>query len=213
VTERHPLAAILAAAAAGDFPPVDGFVEVVPPDAHGTVAVVAFTGHAFVLTGASVDDLELHLGDRGAGGFGAALMPAVLTWLAGDDRTIGSTDVVLVTAGTGGATSATATTDYDNHPRVLRARAHRRDVAVYGDVDGVVIVGRGLVGRTELSVEVFDPDVSRERVGRRLIAAGLTSLPAGEWCWAQVAAGNARSLRAFLACGFRPICAEVLITR
>jgi hypothetical protein len=213
VTERHPLAAILAAAAAGDFPSADGFIEVLPPDAHGTEAVVAFTGHAFVLTDASVDDLELHLGDRRSGGFGAALMPAVLTWLAGDDRTIGSTDVVLVTAGTDGATSAIATTSYDNHPRVRRARAHRRDAAVYGDADGVVIVGRGLVGRTELSVELFDPDGSREQAGRRLIAAGLASLQAGEWCWAQVAAGNARSLRAFLACGFRPICAEVLITR
>ena len=138
----------------------------------------------------------------------------VLTWLASGDRTIGSTDVVLVAGGTGAAASATATatTEYDDHPRVVRARAHRRDVAVYGDSEGVVIVGRGLVGRTELSVELFDPDTSQARAGRRLIAAGLATVPAGGWCWAQVAAGNARSLRAFLACGFRPICAEVLIT-
>ena len=40
----------------------------------------------------------------------------------------------------------------------MRGRVrHRRDVAVFGDADGVVIVGRGLVGRTELSVELFDP--------------------------------------------------------
>ena len=57
------MAAILAAAAAGDFPPADGLVEVLPPDAHGTGAVVAFTGHAFVLADVAGDDLELHLGD------------------------------------------------------------------------------------------------------------------------------------------------------
>jgi hypothetical protein len=213
VTEAHPLVAILEDAAGGEFPPADGVVEVLPPDAHGTVAVVAFTGHAFVLADVTVDGLERHLGDRRAGGFGAALMPTVLAWLAGDDLTIGSIDVVLVAAGTGEATSATATTRHDGHPRVVRARAHRRDVTVYEDAAGVVIVGHGLVGRTELSVELFDQDVSGERAGRRLIATGLATVQPGEWCWAQVAAGNARSLRAFLACGFRPIGAEVLITR
>jgi hypothetical protein len=182
-----------------------------PPDGDGARAVVAMTGHAYVLAGVDPVDLARLMGGS-AGGFGAALMPRVLTWLAGEGRTIGSTDVVLVAAGTGSVASRIATTAYDDHPRVLRARAHRRDISVYDDADGVVIVGRGLVGRTELSVELFDPDASTEKVGRRLIAAGLATVAAGEWCWAQVAAGNARSLRAFLACGFRPIGAEVLIT-
>ncbi len=99
-----------------------------------------------------------------------------------------------------------------DHPRVQRALRHRRDVEVVVDSAGVVILGRGLVGRRELSVELFDPSVESSGAGRDLIGAGLACVPAGEWCWAQVAAGNARSLRAFLACGFTPICSEVLIT-
>jgi hypothetical protein len=201
---------VLDACAHGRFPRADGAVEVLPPDGDGTRAVVAMTGHAYVLADVEPADVTLLTGSDG--GFGSALMPSVLTWLAGDDRTIGSTDVVLVAAGSGEATSAIATTRYDDHPRVVRARAHRRDVAVYADADGVVIVGRGLVGRTELSLELLHPDSSAGHAGRRLIASGLATVPAGEWCWAQVAAGNARSLRAFLACGFRPIGAEVLIT-
>ena len=76
----------------------------------------------------------------------------------------------------------------------------------------MVVLGRGLVGRRELSVELFDPSAVSSGAGRRLIAAGLRCVPVGEWCWAQVAPGNARSLRAFLACGFTPIGSEVLIT-
>jgi hypothetical protein len=210
VTSVHPLSAVLDACAHGQFPPADGAVDVLPPDSDGARAVVAMTGHAYVLAGVDPADLARELGGSD-GGFGGALMPRVLTWLAGDDRTIGSIDVVLVAAGTGAAAARITTTRYDGHPRVLRARAHRRDVAVYDDADGVV--SRGVVGRTELSVELFDPGASTEQGGRRLIAAGLATVPAGEWCWAQVAAGNARSLRAFLACGFRPIGAEVLITQ
>jgi hypothetical protein len=211
VTSVHPLSTVLDACALGRFPPADGGVDVLPPDGDGARAVVAMTGHAYVLAGVDPADLARLMGGP-AGGFGAVLTPQVLTWLAGDDRTIGSTDVVLVAPGNGAAVSRNATTRYDGHPRVLRARAHRRDVAVYDDADGVVIVGRGLIGRTELSVELFETESASERAGRRLIATGLDTVPAGEWCWAQVAAGNARSLRAFLACGFRPIGAEVLIT-
>ena len=48
-------------------------------------------------------------------------------------------------------------------------------------------------------------------MGAASSVAGLARLPAGEHCWAQVAPGNAASLRAFLACGFVPVCSEVLI--
>ena len=101
--------------------------------------------------------------------------------------------------------------DLDDHPRVRRAREHRRDVAVYGDDTGVVILGRGLVGRLEMAVELTDPASGGAGHGRRLIRAGLAAVPPGEAVWAQVSPGNAQSLRAFLACGFVPICSEVLI--
>ena len=209
--ESHRLAAILSAAAAGHFPPADGGVDVLPPDGDGTRAVVAMTGHAFVLADVTAAALAAQLPDGVPGGLGGVFHPSVLRWIAGGDGGIGSIDVVLVARANGGGT-AERTTAHDGHPRVRRAVAQRRDVAVFADADGVAIVGRGLVGRFELSVELFDVTAPSDGAGRRLIATGLAALPAGERCWAQVAAGNARSLRAFLASGFTPIGAEVLIT-
>jgi RimJ/RimL family protein N-acetyltransferase len=50
-------------------------------------------------------------------------------------------------------------------------------------------------------------------VGRAAIAAARHLVPGGEPLWAQIAPGNAASVRAFLAAGFRPVGAEVLLTR
>jgi hypothetical protein len=202
----HPLLPVLLAAAAGRFPPPDGAVDVLAPDADGTGAVVSFTGHSFVL--ADVDHAELVA--RGADGYGGATHPDVLRWLAADGRAIGSLDVVLARQSAPGPPLARRD-DLDDHPRVSRARAHRRQVEVYGDDTGLVVLGVGLAGRRELSVERFAGAAAG--AGRRLIAAGLGRMPAGEWCFGQVAAGNAASLRAFLACGFVAIGSEVLITR
>jgi hypothetical protein len=214
VIPTHPLAAILDAAARGRFPAADGAVDVLPADGDGTRAVVAFTGHAYVLADVAGDALPRRMPDGRAGGFGGALHPDVLRWLAGGDRQIGSIDVVLVARGVGSAPAPATRLDdvLAEHARVQRALRHRRDVEVVVEPDGVVILGRGLVDRRELSVELFAPATPSSGAGRRLIAAGLAAVPVGEWCWAQVAPGNARSLRAFLACGFTPIASEVLIT-
>ena len=203
----HPLSAILEAAAGGSFPPVDVACEVLPPDVGGLRAVVAFTGHAYVL--ADVDAAELKA--RGADGYGGASRPQVLQWLAEPDGRVGSLDVVLVTEGLPGP-SLPRRSDLDDHPRVRRAAGYRTDIAVHGDDVGLVVLGRGLVGRRELSVELLDVGAAGQGHGRRLIRAGLAVLEPGERCWAQVAPGNAASLRAFLACGFVPICSEALIT-
>ena len=47
--DAHPLARILDHAADGRFPAADGGVDVLAPDEDGTRAVVALTGHAYVL--------------------------------------------------------------------------------------------------------------------------------------------------------------------
>jgi hypothetical protein len=203
----HPLAAVLAAAAEGRFPPPDGSVEVLPPDADGTHAVVEFTGHSFVLTDRASADLLA----RGADGFGGSTQPDVLRWLAGPRGAVGSLDVVLVATARPGDRLAERH-DLDDHPRVARARLHRRDVRVFGDDRGLLTLGRGLAGRLELSVELHDGTGRNGGAGRALIGAGIATAPRDELVWAQVAPGNAASLRAFLACGFVPIGSEVLIT-
>ena len=82
---------------------------------------------------------------------------------------------------------------------------------VFGDERGLVTLGHGLVGRLEISVELLGPATPSSGAGRALIAAGLDQAPAGAVVWAQVAPGNAASLRAFLGAGFTPVAAEVLI--
>lgn len=202
----HPLLGVLTAAAEGRFPPADGVVEVHRPGPDGTAAVVELTGHAYVLTERDPGDVRERVGDA----FGGAGAPDFLRWLAGPAGWIGSHDVVLVARGRGGG-SLKPQADLEAHPRVERARRHRRDVEVYGDDAGFVVFGRGLVDRRELSVELLPGAQDGAGHGRRLIADGLSLVPAGTLVWAQVAPGNAASLRAFLACGFVPIGAEVLI--
>lgn len=210
----HPLVAILARGAGGEFPAADGTTDVLPPDDDGTIAVVSFTGHAYVLADVDPADVASRQSDDAGGGFGGALAPLLVQWLAGPDREIGSIDVVLVARGRGsGAQGLIRREDHLDHPRVQRALGHRREVQVFGNDDGLAILGCGLVGRRELSVELFAPDNTGVGAGRRLIAAGLGLVSSDEWCWAQIAAGNTRSLRAFLANGFVPVCSEVLIGR
>jgi hypothetical protein len=71
---------------------------------------------------------------------------------------------------------------------------------------GLLTLGRGVAGRWEVAVEVSRPG---RGLGRRLFAAarGLVDEPV----WAQVAPGNAASVRAVLAAGFRPVGAEALL--
>jgi L-amino acid N-acyltransferase YncA len=49
-------------------------------------------------------------------------------------------------------------------------------------------------------------------LGRTLAAAARHLVPDGAPLWAQVAPGNAASMRAFLAAGFEPVGAEALLT-
>lgn len=209
MTERaaHRLGALLRAAACdGAFPPADGIVEVLPPDPWGAHAVVEFTGHALVLTDRTPDD-PLFVG---VDAFGGVTQPAFVLALAGGSS-IGSHDAVLVRHGGGGGAPALDETDaFDDHPRVVRARHHRRDVRVFGDGRGLVTIGQGLVGRTELSVELTGSSAGSGD-GRMLILGGLAHVAATEVVFAQVAPGNAASLRAFLACGFVPIGSEILL--
>jgi L-amino acid N-acyltransferase YncA len=74
----------------------------------------------------------------------------------------------------------------------------------------VVILGRGVAGRWETAIEV-DEDVRHRGLGRALATAARHLIPDGKPVWSQQAAGNARSVRAFQAAGFRPVGAEALL--
>jgi hypothetical protein len=203
----------LRSAAEGRFPPADGVAEIVAPDHSGTQAVVSFTGHSFVMTKLAPDRLCQLPVD--VDGYGGANHPRVLMLLAGDDGEIGSLDVVLMRRGAGSPkrrSELAVRDDLEHHPRVQRARHHRRNVQVLGDERGFVTLGQGLLDRTEVSIELTATGHGRG-AGRRLLAAAVDAVPAGELVFGQVAPGNAASLRVFLACGFVPIGSEVLITQ
>lgn len=202
----HSLLELFLEAADGRFPPSDGEVTVVPRPAASQRAVVAFTGHAVIA--ADVDEAEARV--LGADGFGGALHPRVLAWLAGDGGMIGVNDVTLVGRGRGGSPALAVRDDLNDHYRVRHARALRGDVRVLGDERGMVTLGQGLAGRLELSVETR-AELHGRGAGRALIAEALTGIPTGERVFAAVSPGNARSLRAFLAVGFVPIGSEVII--
>jgi uncharacterized protein with LGFP repeats len=180
--------------------------------AGGDHVVAEFTGHAYVLTDRDPDELFA----LGIDAFGGATQPEFLRWLAGVAGSICSHDVVLFARGrrsevaTTGRKQLQLRNDLDDHPRVQRARAHRGDVYVYGDERGFVTLGRGVVNRLEVSVELIDA-AANEGAGRGLISDAISLVAKDELVWAQVAPGNAASLRAFLSCGFTVVGAETLI--
>lgn len=199
---------ILDDAVAERFPIDDGSVTVLAPDATtGLHAVLSFTAHAVVLTDLSPDAVI----EAGVDGYDGAHAPDTLRRLAGSGGWIGVLDVVLVAEGSGrGGTTLVEVAHLDEHSRVGYARDLRRDVRVLSDDRGLVTLGRGLGGRTELGFEI-DPEMRGRGVGRALLADALLEVPAGEAVFASCAPGNARSLRSLLAAGFRVIGGEVLI--
>ncbi len=99
--------------------------------------------------------------------------------------------------------------DDPGHHRVARAHRHRDDVRVWAADGGLLILGRGVAGRLEAAVEVTEP-VRHRGLGRAL-AFAARQLGGGEPVWAQMAPGNARSVRAFLAAGFVVVGGEALL--
>ncbi|MGP3989325.1 hypothetical protein ACTWP9_21585 [Streptomyces sp. 3N207] len=189
------------------FPPVDGRVTVLPPLPGGLECSVAFTGHAVVATAMTSQDVYAQKPD----GFGGTLSPDFLRHLAGPKGWIGVTDATLTARGTGGPPRLAELTDADEHPRVRHARWLRTSVQVHGDERGLITLADGLAGRRELSIELHRAQNNSRGHGRSLLADALSLVPEGEPVFAAVSPGNARSMRAFLACGFTPIGSEVLL--
>lgn len=210
----HLLGSLLHDAAAGRFPAADGELEIVGSPPGRADAVVAFTAHAVVAS--SIDPREVRANVPSTD-LGASMDPRFLAWLASRlGVEPGVLDVVLVVipnrlARQDSGLQLVRRDDVAAHPRVARALAYRTDVRVYTDPArrGVAAIGRGLAGRWELSVELDEPGAVAG-LGEALISAAVGEAQPDEPLFAQVSPGNARSLRAFLNAGFRPIGSEVL---
>jgi len=187
-------------------------VEVMASPLGRADAVVAFSGHNIVAVPLHPAVVISHLPDDDPGAPVSALF---LSWLGATLGVVpGTLDLVMVGEGTGEPATELVPVAVDEHPRVVRAVTHRSDITVHTDAegDGVVILGRGLAGRLEVSVEVAADRRSRG-VGTSLARAALGLARNGELVWAQVSPGNVASVRTFLRAGYRPVCSEVLFLR
>ncbi len=202
---------ILDAAARGVFPPPDGGTTVVPQHAHRDAGVIAFTAHSVVFTDEGEGWVRETLAAADCDPLAATMNPRFLAaFMERTGRTTDTIDLLTVAAPLSGPPPLRLTElDDPGHPRVARARKRRDDVRVWAADGGVLVLGRGVAGRLEAAIEVAE-GVRHRGLGRAL-AVAARHLGGGEPVWAQQAAGNARSVRAFQAAGFRPVGAEALL--
>lgn len=199
---------VLHAAAFGEFPPADGAIELLPPPPGLAMAVVGLTGRYFIATSALERWVreQLPLGD-----LLAPMSPGFLVALGEKIARRGDgLDVLLAAPGLEGVAQL-AEVRRDRHPRVVRANAHRQDVRVFEDPTGaaVLIIGRGLAFRTEVAIEVRDV-IRGSGLAKEVLVEARRLVAPDQALFAQIAPGNAASLRAFLSAGFRPVGSEVL---
>jgi GNAT superfamily N-acetyltransferase len=206
----HALKAILDAAAAGQFPAPDGRVTILAQLSARDAGVIAFAGHSVIFADA---DPTWVVSQLAASDLAAPLSPPFLHALAErTGRVAHATDMLTCAAALPGAPDIDLTPEPDHgHPRIARALGYRDDVRAWQAAGGVLLLGRGVAGRWEAALEVADEDRGRG-LGRALALAARHLVPDGGPLWAQIAPGNAASVRAFLAAGFRPMGAEALLT-
>ncbi|NUT35755.1 MAG: GNAT family N-acetyltransferase [Hamadaea sp.] len=205
------LATILAGVEAGDWPPTDRAYLTVPQPGPRAAAVVAFAGVSVIAADLDPAWIARQLPDDD---LSAPLNPPFLRALEEKlGRRVNNIDAVMIAPRDPGPPplrlrELTAS----EHPRVRRALRYRDDVRVWETESGrgVVILGRGLAGRWEVAVEV-EPQFRDRGLGRTLALAARHLAPPDRLVWAQIAPGNAASMRAFLAAGYEPVGAEALL--
>lgn len=208
-TTSSTLQDLLTAAAAGRFPPDDGSVTVLPQPSLRDAGVIAFTGCSVVY--ADVDDRWVR--DRlPADDLAAPLNPPFLHALERQlHRRTNNIDLLTVAGALPGEPPLDLVeTTERSHPRLVRAAGHRDGVRAWTTNGGLLTLGRGVAGRWEMALEV-EPAAQGSGLGRRLATAARHLVPGGDPLWAQVAPGNARSVRALLAAGYLPVGAEALL--
>ncbi|MGH3749522.1 MAG: GNAT family N-acetyltransferase, partial [Micromonosporaceae bacterium] len=195
----------------GVLPAADGGLTLVRQPGARHAAVLGFTAHHVVAADVDPAWARAQLPD---GDLSAPLNPPFLSALsAALDRHVNNIDLVTLADPLAGPPPVDLVEIADrDHPRVRRALRYRDEVRVWRRPGGVVLIGRGLGGRWETAVEV-DPGHRGNGLGRALALSARHLAPEGRPIWAQIAPGNAASVRAFLAAGFAPLGAEALLVR
>ena len=233
------LADLLNRAAAGEFPPPDGSVEILAQPAKrdaGVIALTAFnvvfadTDPGWIAARLPADDLAAPLSatflhelglrlDRQAGSIDMLTCATPLPGTPPRELMLAEIDPaepgpppgeLSASARAVGGGAPADPIPAAQHDRIARALRYRDDVRAWQTAGGVILLGRGVAGRWETAIEV-DPQYRGAGLGRQLASAARHLVPQGEAVWAQIAPGNAASVRAFLGAGFRPIGAEVLL--
>ncbi|MGX1673949.1 GNAT family N-acetyltransferase [Streptomyces sp. NPDC055400] len=202
---------ILDAAARGVFPPPDGGTTVVPQADHRDAGVLAFTAHSVVFTDEDPQWVHETLRGLDCDPLAATMSPRFLgALMERTGRRHDTTDLLTVAPALPGEPPVALKQIADpDHPRVVRARVRRDDVRMWAADGGVLVLGRGVAGRWETAIEV-DEGARHRGLGRLLAVAARHLVPDGGPVWSQQSPGNARSVRAFQAAGYRPVGAEAL---
>lgn len=205
------LAQLLVRVERGERIPTDPWLSILPAPAPGTGAVVALPGHVVVATELPAGWIRDQLP---AEDLSAPLNPPFLYACERKlGRRVNAIDGLYLAAPVAGPPDLPLVEVADlDHPRVRRARRYRPELRVWSVDGGVLVIGRGLAGRWEVAIEVA-PAYRARGLGRALARAARSLVPGPDRSrplWAQVSPGNAASVRAFLAAGYRPVGAEAL---
>lgn len=177
--------------------------------------MVSFTGHNVIAADVDQGQVLHRLPSQDPG---APMSAEFLSWLAGRLGThAGMLDLVMVAPTPDPQEDLPvliAREDLLDHPRLARSRRYRTDLRCYSDREdrALIIVGRGLAERQEMGIEVH-PQFRGTGLGPLLARASARVASLDEPLFAQVSPGNVASVRAFLAAGYKPMCAEVLFLR
>jgi len=202
------LPSLLEAIERGEFPPADAGLTLLPQPSPRAAAVLSFTAHIVVAA-----DVELRWvrGHLSPGELSEAFTPPFLGALSERlGRRVNAIDMLALAPSLPGAAGLALSVTDSDHPRVRRARRYRDDISIWQAEGGVLVLGRGLGGRWEAAIEV-DPAERNRGLGRELALAARHLVPDGRPVWAQIAPGNAASVRAFLAAGYAPVGMEALL--
>jgi GNAT superfamily N-acetyltransferase len=201
------LESIIAAVEAGERLPTQPWYRVVA--FPGTEMVMGFPGLNVIVTEQEPEWVEKQIPFED---LSIPLNPPFLSAMeAKTGRRVNNIDIIMLGPRLAGEPpiELTRVTDAD-HPRVRRALRYRTEVTAYLADSGVLVIGRGVGGRWEAGVEVAEHARGRG-LGRALALAARHLVPENRPIWAQIAPGNATSVRAFAAAGYVPVGAEALL--